>query len=629
MSQISDLTNSPDMEEKYAALTAIAGRCHDLLNEIHSLTEKINSKYAISIGTCISEALAQIENTARNFQDRPCKVGIIGEFSCGKSTFINGFTQEHLLVDDILQGTTSVPTILEFAEEEFLSIRKTDGETTYFKNCSPLELRNLLKKFATEDADASDIEEITWHAPIPVLSHGFCLMDTPGFGTLRQNHAEAARKAAKSCDVLLVLCNLSASPLARTLLAEVEPMACKDAENCVFIGTFADKFNKAQLKSLDKYFSKKLAATFSHVPPFFFISAYKALEEAENKDASPKEWLGEFEKFREEILTIIQQISFANNICKTSRILFGILEKTRHNLTEAIDFYAREGKKYSDPDIIANSNEFIIATEKLRNDFTNNCLQIRNNCEGSLNRELEKFHARVIRCINEFNDVDKLKKYMAEGINKAFDKFAHDFQELLQKEMIVPMRESAADNAKKHLSRFLPYNAHENLPKPENNDLPTDMAWTDFNGAEINDLGARHEEEKKRRLGGGLGAGIALAMLVPGAGWIAGGMLALGGMLMGALFMPDIKSLKKEFIKKLAPVFSRLQDDAMLVLGANYGKTCRYLIDRLEPDSLAASLVERYSDSCRAQAMELENYTLALRHKLRLLNDLVTNLKNI
>ncbi len=105
-------------------------------------------------------------------------------------------------------------------------------------------------------------------------------------------------------------------------------MACKDAENCVFIGTFADKFNKAQLKSLDKYFSKKLAATFSHVPPFFFVSAYKALEEAENKEASPKEWLGEFEKFREEILTIIQQISFANNICKTSRILFGILEKT-------------------------------------------------------------------------------------------------------------------------------------------------------------------------------------------------------------------------------------------------------------------------------------------------------------
>ena len=66
-------------------------------------------------------------------------------------------------------------------------------------------------------------------------------------------------------------------------------------------------------------------------------------------------------------------------------------------------------------------------------------------------------------------------------------------------------------------------------------------------------------------------------MLVPGAGWIAGGMLALGGMLMGALFMPDIESPEKEFIKKLAPVFSRLRDDAVLVLGANYGKTLRIL----------------------------------------------------
>lgn len=629
MSQISDLANSPDMGEKCAALTAVAGRCHDLLKEIHSLTEKINSKYALPTGKFISEALEQLENTAQNFQDKPCKVGVIGEFSCGKSTFINGFTEEHLLVDDILQGTTFVPTILEFSEEEFLSIRKTDGETTSFKNCSPLELRNLLKKFATEDTDVSDIEEITWHTPLPVLSRGFCLMDTPGFGSLRQNHTEAARKAAKSCDVILVLCNLSASPLSQTLLAEVERIAGKDAKNCVFIGTFADKFSKDQLKSLDKYFTKKLASTFGHVPPFFLVSAYKALEQAENNDASPKEWLGEFENFREEILAHIRQINFANKICKTSGILFGILEKTRHNLAEAIDFYVREGKKYSDPDILANSNEFRIATEKLRNDFTNNCLQIRNNCEGSLNRELEKLRARIIRRIKEFKDVDRLKKYMAEGINKAFDKFALDFQDLLQREMIIPMRESAADNAKKYLSRFMPCDARENLPKPENNDLPADLAWTDFRDAGINDLGARHEEDKKLKLGGGFGAGLALAMLVPGAGWLAGGMLALGGMLMGALFMPDIKELKKDCINKLAPVFSRLQDDAMLVLGANYGKTCRYLLDRLEPGSLAASLAERYSDSSKAQARELENFALALQHRFRLLNELAINLKNI
>lgn len=627
MAQISDRASSPETGEKFAALTAIAGRCHDLLNEIHSLTGKINNIYALSINDFIGEALQELENAARNFQARPCKVGVIGEFSCGKSTFINCFTQQNLLVADILQGTTSVPTILEFSEEEFLSIRKTDGQTTSFKNSSSPELRNLLKKFATEDAD--DIEEAAWHAPIPVLSRGFCLVDTPGFGTLRQNHTEAARKAAKSCDVLLVLCNLSASPLSRTLLAEVQRIAGKDAKNCVFIGTFADKFSKAQLNGLDKYFTKKLATTFGHVPPFFFVSAYKALEEKENNDASPKEWLGEFDKFREEILAIIQEKHFANIICKTSGLLFGILEKTRHNLAKAIEICANEGKKYSNPAILAASNEFRIATEKLRNNFTNNCLQIRNDFECSLNRELEKFRARIIRHINDFNDVDKLKKYMAEGINRAFDKFSHDFQALLQSGMIIPMREAALGNAKKYLSPFMPNNARGELPKPGNDDLPTDLAWADFRVEGIDDVGARHEEDKKRRLGGGLGAGIALAMLVPGAGWLAGCMLALGGMFLGALFMPDIRELKKDCIKKLAPVFSRLQDDAMLVLGANYGKTCRYLLDRLEPGNLAASLVERYPDSCKAQAKELENYALALRHRLHLLNELIGNLKTI
>ena len=74
-----------------------------------------------SIGTCISEALAQIENTARNFQDRNLgKVGIIGEFSCGKSTFLlTVFTQEHLLVDDILRAQHLVPTILNLQKKNF------------------------------------------------------------------------------------------------------------------------------------------------------------------------------------------------------------------------------------------------------------------------------------------------------------------------------------------------------------------------------------------------------------------------------------------------------------------------------------------------------------------------------
>ncbi len=125
---------------------------------------------------------------------------------------------------------------------------------------------------------------------------------------------------------------------------------------------------------------------------------------------------------------------------------------------------------------------------------------------------------------------------------------------------------------------------------------PTNASLDEIsNGAEINDLGARHEERKKRRLGGGLGAGIALAMLVPGAGWIAGGMLALSGMLMGALFMPDIKSLKKIHQETGPCLFPGCGMMPYLFWEQITAKLCEYLIDRLEPDSLAASLVERDS----------------------------------
>ncbi len=132
-------------------------------------------------------------------------------------------------------------------------------------------------------------------------------------------------KAAKSCVTSFLFCAICLP--AYTLALAREPAlltrsgtrlaAVKMLENCVFIGTFATSSTKAQLKKPGQVFFKKLAATFQpYVPPFFFVSAYKALEEAENKEASPKEWLGEAgEKFREEIqLTIIQQISFTKII---------------------------------------------------------------------------------------------------------------------------------------------------------------------------------------------------------------------------------------------------------------------------------------------------------------------------
>ena len=73
------------------------------------------------------ELLRQYRLICEKQQDPKLNISVIGEFSVGKSSFINALLRSELLQSGALQGTTTVPVWIEDSKRYSLSFRRRQG----------------------------------------------------------------------------------------------------------------------------------------------------------------------------------------------------------------------------------------------------------------------------------------------------------------------------------------------------------------------------------------------------------------------------------------------------------------------------------------------------------------------
>ena len=86
---------------------------------IESLNEAERKTYAISL-----------EAMRKRVYDPEFRLAIVGDFSCGKSTFLNALIGEELLTTDTLP-TTAIPTYIRWNKEELLKQTGRDERLYY------------------------------------------------------------------------------------------------------------------------------------------------------------------------------------------------------------------------------------------------------------------------------------------------------------------------------------------------------------------------------------------------------------------------------------------------------------------------------------------------------------------
>src|SRR6266852_1331233 len=151
------------------------------------------------------QPLAQLITTHAARLRKPFRLAMMGEFSRGKSTFINALLGKELLTTN-WRPNTAVRTTIRAGTPQRIRIQHLSGEKPYVKETNDIahELASLTSDAEDEDNQdallrgtreslAQKYKEVEVFADIPFLrERELELIDTPGLGSVFESHQGVA-----------------------------------------------------------------------------------------------------------------------------------------------------------------------------------------------------------------------------------------------------------------------------------------------------------------------------------------------------------------------------------------------------------------------------------------------------
>ncbi|MFA9372718.1 MAG: dynamin family protein [Poseidonibacter sp.] len=232
-----------------------------LAGEIKKVQDKLlNEKFLPS------RQLENILNKQLRKARYPMEVAITGQFSAGKSTFLNALLSRNILPTGITPVTSKV-NFINYGEEYKLKITYYSGAQEY----APIE---SISDFTDQRQDEmKDIKYLTLYAPMDILKD-ISFVDTPGLNSQSQGDTDTTRSVLRDVGGIIWLTLIdNAGKLSEAEVLEEYMEHFKDKSLCVL--NQKDKFTPEQVETTTKYVSEKFGKYFAQVTP---ISAKMALD---------------------------------------------------------------------------------------------------------------------------------------------------------------------------------------------------------------------------------------------------------------------------------------------------------------------------------------------------------------
>jgi GTPase SAR1 family protein/gas vesicle protein len=326
-------------------------------------------------------------------------LGVVGEFSSGKSTLINALTRETLLRTDVLQGTTAAATLLYFGESLAVNVRHhkknllanavdkiSTGVKSFiglFQTAPPPPTRDdllaLIHQSTSDEEFAKDILQVDVELPADTLRSGLVIVDTPGANAANSRHGIVTSSALRDlCDAALVVVPAEAAG-SESLMSFLKEHAADVLHRCVFIVTKVDLLRRKSdrdrvLTSLHARLSQQLGISNPRVlaaAPQFMVERVKADRNSRSKVDSARpsendgytaeeieEWVRHFAEMETSLRSLLRDKRLqaqADDIAKLLRDLYDRLKTMIERLLED----HRQRHEALEKLVIPNIHEFI------------------------------------------------------------------------------------------------------------------------------------------------------------------------------------------------------------------------------------------------------------------------------
>ncbi len=232
----------------------------NLTGKIHKIKDQLDNEL-FSPSSKLSHKL----NTLIKRSQSPIKIAITGQFSSGKSTFLNALLSKDVLPTGITPVTSKV-NFIKYAKEYKLQVTYKSGKEE-FHNIDNIE------KFTDQRKSITDIAFLTVYAPMDILKD-ITFVDTPGLNSQNDHDTDTTKNVLKDVSGIIWLTLIdNAGKMSETEILEEYMNNFKDKSLCVL--NQKDKFTQTQIDSTTNYIQTKFHKYFAKVIP---ISAKMALE---------------------------------------------------------------------------------------------------------------------------------------------------------------------------------------------------------------------------------------------------------------------------------------------------------------------------------------------------------------
>lgn len=225
--------------------------------------EKLVSKYKGKWHNAVySELCGKLEKIKYKQEHGKLNISVVGDFSSGKSTFINALLRCNLLKEGVLQGTTTALTVLEYYPEYVLIVEDKYKRVKTHKYNTFKELSTDLHKFTT-NRGAKDLNFVRVGLPASVLNSNIRIIDTPGINALEVWHEEVTRRAIKKYSDISIVVVDATQALPETFCTFITKNLSDILTKCVFLVTKYDKVEKDERTTILKFIDLKLQSSFN------------------------------------------------------------------------------------------------------------------------------------------------------------------------------------------------------------------------------------------------------------------------------------------------------------------------------------------------------------------------------
>jgi ribosome biogenesis GTPase A len=160
---------------------------------------------------------ARIKSIRERSKDYFVYMAVVGQFSAGKSTFINALMKRDLLSRDVLQGTTVSATFIRFGSHFVDEVYFEDGQVKRHDSIASGEFAAAIHEVTAVEKNAAGVKRVNLNIRSRCILQNVVLIDTPGLNTDNRRHADVTQSVVQNDADLAIIVTDSIAPLSMVL----------------------------------------------------------------------------------------------------------------------------------------------------------------------------------------------------------------------------------------------------------------------------------------------------------------------------------------------------------------------------------------------------------------------------